>query len=146
MDNFRLELMQRMKRRGLLDANITNEMQVDDSKRAVNITYNVMAGEPYNFAKLDIQGLDMTAQPVIEKLWGEKPGHVFNPDYPEFFLKKVQEQGLFDNLADTHADYTADATTHTVIVHLYFKGGKSKADKDREKKEEEQKRNGPYFR
>jgi len=146
MDNFRLELMQRMKRRGLLDANITNEMQVDDSKRAVNVTYNVMAGEPYNFGKLDIQGLDMTAQPVIEKLWGEKPGHVFNPDYPEFFLKKVQEKGLFDNLADAHADYTADPTTHTVIVHLYFKGGKSKADKDREKREEEQKRSGPYLR
>jgi len=140
MDNFRLELMQRMKRRGLLDANLTNETQVDDSKKAVNVIYHVAAGEPYNFGKLDIQGLDMTSQAVIEKLWGEKPGHLFNPEYPEFFLKKVQDQGLFDNLADTRADYTADATTHTVTVHLNFKGGKSKADKDREKREEEQKR------
>jgi outer membrane protein assembly factor BamA len=145
MDNFRLELMQRMKRRGLLDANITNETQVDDSKKAVNVIYHVMAGEPYTFGKLDIQGLDALSQPAIEKLWGEKPGHAFNPDYPEFFLKKIQEQGLFDNLADAHSDYTADPTAHTVIVHLYFKGGKSKADKEREKKEEELKRQ-PYFR
>jgi outer membrane protein insertion porin family len=145
MDNFRIELMHRMKRRGLLDANITNETQVDDAKKMVNVIYNVVAGEPYNFAKLDIQGLDIQSQPVIEKLWGEKPGHVFNPEYPDFFLKKVQEQGLFDNLADTHADYTTDTSTHTVTVHLYFKGGKSKEDKEREKKEKEQKQ-GPWFR
>jgi outer membrane protein insertion porin family len=112
----------------------------------VNVIYNVVAGEPYTFAKLDIQGLDITSQPVIEKLWGEKPGHAFNPDYPDFFLKKVQEQGLFDNLADTHSDYTADASMHTVTVHLYFKGGKSKADKEREKREAEEKRGGPWFR
>jgi outer membrane protein insertion porin family len=145
MDNFRIELLRRMKHRGLLDANITNEMQVDDAKRAVNVTYNVAAGEPYNFGKLDIQGLDMMSQPVIERLWGEKPGHVFNPDYPEFFLKKVQEQGLFDHLADAHSDYTSDSASHTVTVHLYFKGGKSAAEKDREKKEEERKRGGPWF-
>ena len=143
MDNFRLDLIQKMKHRGLLDANITNETQVDDANKAVNVIYHVSAGEPYNFAKLDIQGLDITEQPVIEKLWGEKPGHSFNPDYPEFFLKKVQEQGLFDNLADTHSDYTTDPTNHTVTVHLYFKGGKSKADKEREKREEERKRS-PY--
>jgi outer membrane protein assembly factor BamA len=144
MDNFRIELLRRMKHRGLLDANITNEMQVDDAKKAVNVVYSIVAGEPYNFAKLDIQGLDINSQPVIEKLWGEKPGQVFNPDYPDFFLKKVQEQGLFDNLADAHADYSQDSSTHTVTVHLYFKGGKSAAEKEREKKEQEQKQGGPW--
>lgn len=143
MDNFRLELMKRMKRRGLLDANITNEVETDDAKKTVNVTYHVSAGEIYNFGKLDIRGLDMESQPVIEKLWGEKPGQPFNPDYPEFFLKKVQEQGLFDNLANTTSDYTADEVTHTVTVHLYFKGGKSEKDKEREKREEERKRNDP---
>jgi len=145
MDNFRLDLIHKMKRRGLLDANITNETQVDDSKKVVNVIYNVMAGEPYTFAKLDIQGLDITSQPVIEKLWGEKPGHAFNPEYPDFFLKKVQEQGLFDNLADAHSDYTADTSSHTVTVHLYFKGGKSKQDKERERKQKEQQQ-GPWLR
>ncbi len=143
MDNFRIELMTRMKRRGLLDSNITNELITDDSKKTVNVIYHVTTGEVYNFGKLDIQGLDIESQPVIEKLWGEKPGHAFNPDYPDFFLKKVQEQGLFDNLADIKSDYTKDEATHTVTVHLYFKGGKSDKEKEREKREEERKRTGP---
>ncbi len=144
MDNFRLELIHKMKRRGLLDANVTNETQPDDSKKAVNVIYHVVAGEVYNFGKLDIRGLDATTQPVIEKLWGEKPGHPFNPEYPDFFLKKVKEQGLFDNLADITSDYTPDVASHTVTVHLYFKGGKSKEETERQKREEEERRRTPY--
>jgi outer membrane protein insertion porin family len=140
VDNFRLDLSHRMRMRGLLDASITAQSEPDETQRAVNVTYNIIPGEPYNFQTLDIQGLDLTTQPVIAKLWGEKPGHPFNPEYPEFFLKKVQEQGLFDNLADTHSDYTADAASHGVTVHLYFKGGKSAKEKEREKKEEKERR------
>jgi outer membrane protein insertion porin family len=142
VDNFRLNLVHRMKMRGLLDASITTEAVPDEEKRAVDVIYSVLPGEPYNFAKLDIQGLDISTQPAIAKLWGVKPGHPFNPDYPEFFLKRVQEQGIFDNLANTSSDYTADPTSHNVTVHLYFKGGKSAADKQREKKEEEERRKG----
>ncbi len=140
IDNFRLDLLHRMRRRGLLDASITAETEPDDSKRAVNVTYNIIPGAVYNFNTLDIQGLDLRSEPVVSKLWGEKPGKPFNPDYPDFFLKRVQQEGLFDNLADTHSDYTADASTHNVTVHLYFKGGKSAQDKEREKKAEEEKR------
>ena len=142
VDEFRLDLVRRMKRRGLLDASVTTETQPDDSKRVVNVTYNVSAGAVYNFQKLDIQGLDVTTEPVVARLWGEKLGKPFNPDYPDFFLKRVQEQGLFDNLADTRSDYTADAASHGVTVHLYFKGGKSKQQTEREKKEEEERRQG----
>ncbi len=140
VDNFRVETMRRMRRRGLLDASVHTELQPDNSKRVVNVSYNVVPGAVYSFQKLDVQGLDMASEPVIERLWGEKPGKPFNPDYPDFFLKRVQERGLFDNLADTSADYTADASTHGVVVHLYFKGGKSAKDKAREKQEEEEKR------
>src|SRR3954451_3732529 len=140
VETFRLDLIRRMKRRGLLDANITADTETDDSKRLVNVTYNVVPGSLYNFEKLDIRGLDATSEPAITKLWGEKPGRPFNPDYPEFFLKRVKEQGLFDNLADTKSDYTADQSTHNVTVHLYFKGGQSAQDTDRQKAEEEERR------
>jgi len=140
VDAFRLDLVHRMKRRGLLDASVTTETQPDDSKRIVDVTYNVSAGAVYNFQKLDVQGLDVTSEPIVARLWGEKPGHPFNPEYPDFFLKRVQEQGLFDNLADTRSDYTADAASHGVTVHLYFKGGKSKAQIAKEKQEEEERR------
>jgi outer membrane protein insertion porin family len=140
VDAFRLDLVHRMKRRGLLDASVTTETQPDDSKRVVDVTYNVSAGAVYNFQKLDVQGLDVTSAPVVARRWGEKPGNPFNPDYPDFFLKRVQEQGLFDNLSDTRSDYTADAASHAVTVHLYFKGGKSKAQINKEKQEEEERR------
>jgi len=140
VDNFRLELLHRMKRKGFLDASVLTDMQPDDSKRVVSVTYNVVPGTAYAFRTLDIQGLDVTTEPVIAKLWGEKAGGPFNPDYPDFFLKRVQEQGIFDNLGDTRSDFTADAASHTVTVHLYFKGGESKEAKDRKKKEEEERR------
>lgn len=140
IDKYRLDLAHKLRRKGYLDATVGLEAEPDDAKRAVNIVYNVTPGSAYNFQKLDIRGLDVTSEPVIAKLWGEKEGHPFNPDYPDFFLQRVQAQGLFDHLADTHSDYTADPSTHTVTVHLYFKGGESKAAQDRKKREEEEKR------
>jgi outer membrane protein insertion porin family len=140
VDDFRLWLNHSLRRRGLLDASVLAEMQPNDANRAVDVAYNVIPGSLYNFQKLDIQGLDATSAPAIERLWGEKQGKPFNPDYPDFFLKRVEEQGLFDNLANTTSDYTADASTHNVTVHLYFKGGKSKKDVAKQKQEEEERR------
>lgn len=140
VENFRIDLIHRMKRRGLLDANITAETEPDDTKRAVNIVYNVTPGAVYSFQKLDIRGLDINTEPAIAKLWGEKPGTPFNPDYPEFFLKRVKEQGILDNLAEVKSDYSSDASTHNVTVYLTFKGGEPKADDERKKKEEEERR------
>jgi outer membrane protein insertion porin family len=140
MDNFRLDLAHRLRRHGYLDATVLTDSQTDDSKHTVNVTYTVAPGSIYNFEKLDVQGLDVTTEPVIAKLWGEKPGRPFNPDYPDFFLKRVEEQGIFEHLGDTRSDYTADASTHNVTVHLYFKGGDSKQERARKKKEEDEKR------
>ncbi|MBV9761596.1 MAG: hypothetical protein JO340_13630 [Acidobacteriaceae bacterium] len=140
VDNFRIDLAHRLRRHGYLDASVLTDSQPDDSKHTVSVTYTVSPGSIYTFQTLDIKGLDVTTQPVIEKLWGEKPGKPFNPDYPDFFLKRVEDQGIFDNLGQTQSDYTADASTHNVIVHLYFKGGPSKQDRARKKKEEEDKR------
>jgi outer membrane protein insertion porin family len=140
VDTFRIDLAHRLRRHGYLDARVATDSQSDDAKHAINVTYTVAPGSVYNFQTLDIKGLDVTSEPVVARLWGEKPGRPFNPDYPDFFLKKVEEQGLFDNLGDTQSDYTADASTHNVTVHLYFKGGESKKDRARRKKEEEDKR------
>ncbi len=137
---FRVDMMHRLRRKGLLDADVTAETQADESKRTVDITYNIVPGESYTFSKLDVKGLDDNAEDAIAKLWGEKPGKPFNPDYPEFFLKKVEEQNLFDHLGDTHSDFTADASTHGVVVHLYFKGGESAKAIQKKKEDERNKR------
>jgi outer membrane protein insertion porin family len=140
VDNFRIELLRKMRRKGLLDANVTTDMQTDETNRSVEVSYNMVPGEVYHFGQLDIKGLDANTEPVIAKLWGEKPGKPFNPDYPDFFLKKVEEQGFFDHLAETHSDYTADNSTHNVVVHLYFKGGEAAKDIQKKKEEEKNKR------
>jgi len=140
VESFRIDLIHRMKRRGLLDANITSEPEPDDAKRIVNVIYDVAPGAVYTFQKLDLRGLDIRTEPAITKLWGEKPGTPFNPDYPEFFLKRVKEQGILDNLAEAKSDYSSDASSHDVTVYLTFKGGEGKTDDEAKKKEEEQRR------
>lgn len=139
LDDFRIWLQHSFKQSGHLDASVTFDTDRDDAKHLVNVVYNVAPGPVYTFAKLDVQGLDINSSPAVEQLWGEKPGKPFNPDYPDFFLKRVEERNMFDHLADTSSDYTADPASHTVIVHLYFKGGKTKQERD---KEEQAKRDG----
>jgi outer membrane protein insertion porin family len=139
VDDFRIDLQHRLRRRGYLDASVTTQMQSDDAQHLVNVTYNVVPGAIYNFAKLDIKGLDLISEPVIQKLWGEKPGRPFNPDYPDYFLKRIQDDKVFEHLADTSSDYTADSSTHDVVVHLYFKGGESKDEREKKKQEEREK-------
>ena len=123
VENFRLEMTKRMKHRGLLDATMTVDTEPDETKRTVAVIYTVNPGGVYTFARLDIHGLDSQTQPVVEKLWGVKPGKPFNPDYPDFFLKRLGEQNLFENLKDVHSDYRPNEATHTVSVNLWFKGG-----------------------
>ncbi|MGH9583120.1 MAG: POTRA domain-containing protein, partial [Bryobacteraceae bacterium] len=140
VEDFRVSLLHGLRHRGYLDATIATQTQPDDANRTVHVTYNVTPGSIYNFQSLDIHGLDVTSEPAIQRLWGEKPGRPFDPDYPNFFLKRVQDMGIFDHLADTHSDYTENASTHGVIVHLYFTGGDSAAERARKKREADQRR------
>ncbi|HEX4229212.1 MAG TPA: POTRA domain-containing protein [Bryobacteraceae bacterium] len=141
VDGYRRDLTHRMQRRGYLDVKVDSETQVDDSKRLVNVTYNVGPGPVYSFGKLDIRGLDLISEPQIANLWGEKPGKPFDPDYPDYFVKRIKEQQLFDNLSDITSDYAADPTSHLVTVHIYFKGGKPK---DAQKKKDQPYENAPW--
>lgn len=140
VQDFRTVLVHGLRHRGYLDATVSAQVQPDDPNRTVHVTYDVVPGSVYNFQSLDIQGLDVTSEPVIQRLWAEKPGHPFDPDYPSFFLKRVQDMGLFDHLAVTHSDYTEVASTHGIIVHLYFVGGESAAERAHKKQVQDQNR------
>lgn len=151
VDDFRIWLAHSFRQKGHLDASVTFETSTDDPRRLVNVTYTVTPGPIYSFASLDVRGLDLVSAPVIQEMWGEKPGKPFNPDYPDFFLKRVEDRHLFDNLGQTSSDYTADPATHSVIVHLYFKGGKSREQIEKDEKEAKEKRQSdgtwsPWFR
>ena len=72
--------------------------------------------------KLTIEGLDVISEPAIRKTWKIESGQPFQDGYPEAFLNRVREDGIFDNLGKTRAETNIDEATHTVDVTLYFSG------------------------
>jgi hypothetical protein len=65
--------------------------------------------------------LDLNGEAAIRKMWTHQEGTPYNPEYPDYFLKHVHEEGLFDNLGETRAETKIDDKTHIVDVTLYFK-------------------------
>ena len=47
-------------------------------------------------------------------------GRPFNVEYPDHFLARVKEGGLFDDLKSTRSETKINAKNHTVDVTLYF--------------------------
>jgi outer membrane protein insertion porin family len=102
-----------------------NEVQIvrkiDDAKKTVSLVLHIDEGPLFLFGKLSIEGLDLNGEAAIRKMWTHQDGTPYNPDYPDYFLKHVREEGLFDNLGETRAETKIDDKTHIVSVTLYFK-------------------------
>jgi len=109
-------------RAGYLNAKATNSRNIDDAKKTVDVTVTVDAGPQYKMGTLEVKGLDLTAESEIRKIWMVKEGGPFDPDYPNFFLKRVKDDGMFDNLGGTKADVKRNEKNHTVDVTLTFNG------------------------
>ena len=111
-----------LRRAGYMLVNVTTTRQIDDTKRAVDVAVIVDAGPQFLMRKLTIVGLDLEGEAEINRIWGLKEGKPFNPDYPDLFLNRVREEGLFDNLGKTKADYKINEQDHTADVTLTFSG------------------------
>jgi outer membrane protein assembly factor BamA len=96
------------------------ERQIDDAARKVNLLMRVESGPQFVFGKLAIQGLDIHGEAAIKKLWALEPGKPFNVEYPQFFLNRVREDGIFDNLGPTRPDLKVNDAGLTVDVTLVF--------------------------
>ena len=107
---------------GYLDGKVTTERKINDEKKSVDVTVKIDAGALYTMGKLTIVGLDLNGEAEILRIWTMKEGKALNPDYPDLFLKRVQEEGLFDNLGATKAEMKVDAPKHTADVTLNFAG------------------------
>ncbi len=104
--------------------------RLDREAKRVDVTIGVEPGPQYRFGKLAIQGLDITTEPAIRKLWAVKPGQPFNADYPEYFLSRVREDEYLDNLGKTESKLAVDEATRTVDVTLIFRGEEKPKKKD----------------
>jgi outer membrane protein assembly factor BamA len=111
-----------VRRAGYLDAQVFSDRKIDDGKHVVNVAVRVDAGPLYHMGRLTINGLDLSGEAEMKRVWTMREGQVFNPEYPDLFLKRVREGGMFDNLGQTKADVKVDEKAHTADVTLNFKG------------------------
>jgi outer membrane protein insertion porin family len=116
------KIRQRQRTQGYLRAATSLVRDIHDEDHTVNLTVNVDRGPQFTLRKLDIQGLDLIGEPAVRKMWKIEPGQPFQDGYPEAFLSRVREEGIFDNLGKTRAESNIDEATHTVDVTLFFSG------------------------
>jgi outer membrane protein assembly factor BamA len=131
-EQLRRDIADSLRRNGHLNASVDLSHEEDDKNLAINLIYTISPGPVYTFQTLTIHGLDIESEPQVRKLWGEKPGKPFNPDYPDFFLKRVRDMGIFDNLGSTRSTFTPEDSTHTVTVNLFFTGAQGEQKKARQ--------------
>jgi outer membrane protein insertion porin family len=108
-----------LRRAGHLEAASQVKRDVNDTDRTVDIEFQIDPGPLFTLGKLDIVGLDIESEPEIRKMWGLTPGRPFNVEYPDHFLVRVKDGGVFDNLKSTRAETKINAD-RTVDVTLYF--------------------------
>ena len=114
----RIRINQR--RAGHLDATSQVKRDVNDADHTVDIEFQIDPGPLYTLGKVDIAGLDLVTEPEIRKMWGIAPGRPFNVEYPDHFLARVKESGVFDDLKSTRSETKINKGNHTVDVTLYF--------------------------
>ncbi|HWQ57046.1 MAG TPA: POTRA domain-containing protein [Bryobacteraceae bacterium] len=109
-----------MQRNGYMRAQTTVERAVNDAKKTVDVVIKVEQGPRFTFGKLEVNGLDLHGEAAIRKLWAPQPGRPFNIDYPEYFLNRIREDMVFDNLKRTRAVTQVNEEQRTVDVTLFF--------------------------
>jgi outer membrane protein assembly factor BamA len=107
-----------MQRNGFMRADANVERTINDKLKTVDLTITIHEGPQFTFGKLAIEGLDLHGEAAVKKLWGLKEGKPFDADYPDYFLGRIREDGLFDNLRKTKAVPHIDEANHVVDVTL----------------------------
>jgi len=127
------EAVDRMKKQLIHDGYIHTEAEIvrrlDDAAKTVGLLVKLTKGPLYTYGKLTIQGLDLDGEAQIEKLWTGKAGKPYNAEYAEFFLARIKEQGLFEDLGDTKAVKKVNDEKHVVDITLDFKAAPVKKDR-----------------
>jgi outer membrane protein insertion porin family len=118
---------------GYIKAEAEQVRRMNDAEKTVNLLVKINKGPQYHYGKLMIKGLDLNGEAQIQKLWTGRPGKAYNAEYPEYFLGRVKEQGLFDDLGDTRAVKKVDDQNHIVDVTLEFKASPVKPERPRER-------------
>lgn len=109
-----------VRRAGYLETKVTTQRQVDDAKKTVDVSVHVESGPVFTMGKLTYVGLDLEGEAEMNRMWGLKTGKAFNPEYPDLFLKRVHDEGVFDHLGVTKAETKINEKDRSVEVTLRF--------------------------
>lgn len=115
------QIERRLRRQGYLRARAVVERRILEETTTVNLTVRVEPGPRYVFGHLRIEGLDLHGEAAVRRMWTLKPGQPFDADYPDYFLARVREQAIFENLRRTRANLKPDDQSLTVDVILEFR-------------------------
>jgi outer membrane protein assembly factor BamA len=130
-----LERIRKMVRRaGFLDTKVTAERKIDDAEKKVDLAVKIDPGAQYTMGKLTIAGLDLDGEAEMNRIWAMKEGKPFNPEYPDLFLNRVREQGMFDDLGQTKAEIQVHEKERTADVTLRFGSASGDAKPGRRKR------------
>ena len=110
-----------IQRQGYMRVAATVDRTLNDKTKTVDVSIHVEPGVQYMMGRLEIKGLDLNATAGIRKLWAPQEGKPFDAAYPDYFLGRIREDNLFDNLHDTKASTKIDEQNHIVDVTLVFK-------------------------
>jgi len=117
-----LRITKRYKSTGYLKVATKADRTLHDAEKTVDLAVTITPGPRYMYGKLTVAGLDILSEPAVHKLWGERAGKPFDPDFPDAFLKNIRDERMFDNLGETTAVTKLNEDTHTADVTVTFKG------------------------
>jgi len=125
------KIRKRERAQGYLRADTRVAREIRDQDHTVDLRIHVERGPQFTLGKLTIEGLDLITEPAIRKMWQIEPGKPFQDGYPDAFLNRVRDEGIFDNLGKTRAESNIDEKTHKVDVTLFFSGAGTPAKEKR---------------
>jgi outer membrane protein insertion porin family len=108
------------RRQGYLQTKSEVKRSMREGSKIVDFAFEIDPGAQYSMGQLAIVGLDLETEPAIRKMWGLAEGKPFSADYPQRFLDRVKEDGVFENLKNTRFENKVSDAKLKVDVTLYF--------------------------
>ena len=109
-----------LRRLGYIQARSEVKRKLQEATKTFDFTFEIEAGPQYTMGQLLVVGLDIETEPALRKMWGLQEGKPFNIDYPQRFLTRIKEDGVFENLKSARSENKMDDAKLKVDVTLYF--------------------------
>ncbi|MDX2149581.1 MAG: hypothetical protein SFV54_02525 [Bryobacteraceae bacterium] len=113
-------LLTALRRKGYLKAAAAVDRKLEPKAKSADLYVTVSTGPQFTMGRLTLKGLDILGEAAIKRLWGLKEGEPFDGTYPEHFLKRIEQDQVFDNLKKTKAETRVSEEEKIVDVTLHF--------------------------